>query len=46
VAKVNWSQGRVAKGIGVREEDDTGTKARAGGVQWAPKLKECTRISQ
>jgi hypothetical protein len=29
VVKVNWSQGRVAEGIGVREEDDTG----AGGVR-------------
>jgi hypothetical protein len=44
VAKVNWSQGRVAEGIGVREEDDTGAKAGAGGVWWAPELEECTRM--
>jgi hypothetical protein len=39
VVKVNWSQGRVAEGIGVREEDDTG----AGGVRGggAPELEEC-----
>jgi hypothetical protein len=36
---VNMSRGRVAEGVDIREEDDTGAGARGG--RWAPEPKEC-----